>query len=31
MNSQAIISGYRAAGLYPFDANAVHYDRLTAT
>jgi len=31
LNPQAIISAYRATGLYPFDTNAVHYERLTAT
>ena len=31
LTAQSIIAGYRVAGLYPFDPNAVHYDRLTAT
>jgi len=31
LNPKAIISGYRATELYPFDANAVHYERLTAS
>jgi hypothetical protein len=29
LNHEAIISGYRVAGLFPFNAEAVHYERLT--
>jgi hypothetical protein len=31
LNLAAVTAGYRAAGLFPFDANNVHYDRLTET
>ena len=31
LNPDSIISGYRATGLYPFDPNAIHYERLTST
>lgn len=31
LNPQAIISGYRSTGLYPFNPDAVHFERLTAT
>ena len=31
LNPEAIRAGYRATGLYPFDAEAVKYERLTAT
>lgn len=31
LSSEAVASGYRAAGLYPFNPNAVHYERLTST
>ena len=30
LSPQAIVAGYKATGLYPFDENAVHYERLTA-
>lgn len=31
LNPQAIVSGYRSTGLYPFNEEAVHYERITAT
>jgi len=31
LNSEAISAGYKAAGLYPFNPEAVHYERLTST
>jgi len=31
LNSDAVRAGYRAAGLYPFNPDAVHYEWLTAT
>ena len=31
LDQASIVSGYRSTGLYPFDENAVHYERLTAT
>jgi hypothetical protein len=31
LNTEAIVSGYRATGLFPFDPDAIHYKRLTAT
>ena len=31
LSPEAIVAGYRAAGLYPFDPEAVHYERLTVT
>jgi hypothetical protein len=31
LSKESIVSGYRAAGLYPFNPDAVHYERLTAT
>jgi len=30
LNPEAISAGYKAAGLYPFDPEAVHYERLTS-
>jgi len=30
LNPVSIISGYRATGLYPFDPDAIHYERLTS-
>ncbi len=29
LNPSAIVSGYRSTGLYPFNADAVHYEKLT--
>ena len=29
LNSQAVVAGYKATGLYPWNADAVHYDNLT--
>ena len=31
LDSCSIIAGYRSTGLYPFDEDALHYERLTAT
>ena len=31
LDSSSIIAGYRSTGLYPFDEDALHYERLTAT
>ena len=31
LDQESIISGHRSTGLCPFDENAVHYERLTAT
>jgi len=31
LDSQSVVSGYRATGLCPFNEDAVHYERLTAT
>jgi len=28
---QSVVAGYRAAALFPFDADAVHYERVTAS
>jgi DDE superfamily endonuclease/Tc5 transposase DNA-binding domain len=31
LDCESVKSGYRSTGLYPFDENAVHYERLTAS
>ena len=31
LDKSSIIAGYKATGLFPFDAEAIHYERLTAT
>ena len=31
LDSCSVIAGYRSTGLYPFDEDALHYERLTAT